>query len=178
MKNLDAAIDAFVVRVNAATKEPLSPEDLPEPLREGEPDDFGQFRWSIKKADCGRWLSDLMYKLPKRFPPSFYSLISRYTFPAFQIGPVFLFGNTGTAIQWELKEKIFKDEFMAAQLMRAGFLQFGNPYEYNYDPICFDTREGSEFRIVQLDHEEILCHSRIKVVKNIAPSFLDLVENN
>lgn len=151
MKNVDAAIDAFVARVNAGTKEPLSPEDLPEQLREGEPDDFGKFRWSIKRANCRRWLSDLMYKCPKRFPPSFYSLLSRYIFPAFQVGPVFLFGNTGTENQWELKDKIFKDESMAAHLMRGGFLQFGNPYEYNYDPICFDTRGGSEFRIVQLD---------------------------
>jgi hypothetical protein len=175
--NFDAAIDAFVARMNTATKEPLSPEDLPEQLREGEPDEYGQFRWSIKKADGSQWLSDFMYKLPKIFPPSYYSLISRYAFPAFQLGLVFLFGNTGQNIQWELKDKIFRDEFMATQLMRGGFLHFASPNEYDYDPICFDTREGGE-RIVQLNHEEILCNSRIELVKEIAPSFLDLVGNN
>jgi hypothetical protein len=176
--NVDAAIDSFVARFNAVNKDTLPPEDLPRYLREGEPDEFGQYRWSIKRADCSSWLSDLMYKLPKRFPTSFQSLISRYAFPAFQMGPVFLFGNTGEETKWELKEKIFKDEFMANQLMRGGFLQFGNPYEYHYDPICFDTRQGNEYRIVQLDHEEILCNSRIKIVKEIAPSFLDLAAMN
>jgi hypothetical protein len=178
MMNIDAAIDAFVARVNAATKETLPPEDVPEPLREGEPDEFGQFRWSIKRADCSLWLFDLMCMLPKRFPPSFHSFISRYSFPGFQLGPVFLFGNTGSKIQWELKDKVLKDEFMATQLMGGGFLQIGNPHEYNYDPICFDTREGREYRIVQLDHEDILCNSRIRVVREIAPSFLNLVSSS
>ncbi len=173
--NVDAIIDAFVARMNTTAKEPLPPEDLPEQLRDGESDVHSQFLWGIRQADCHQWLSDLMYKLPKRFPPSYYSLISRYTFPAFQLGPVFLFGNTGEEIQWELKDKIFRDEFMTNQLMRGGFLHFASPSEYDYDPICFDTREGIEYRIVQVDHEEILCNSRIRVVKEIAPSFLSML---
>lgn len=64
--NVDCVIDAFVARMNTATKEPLPPEDLPEQLRDGEPDEYGQFKWSIKKADCRQWLSDLMYKLPRK----------------------------------------------------------------------------------------------------------------
>lgn len=174
---IDSKIDAFVTRINAAPQESLSPEDVPKPLRIGDPDEYGQFRWIMKKADCSRWLSGLQYKLPKKFPPSYYSLISRYMFPAFQLGPVFMFGNTGENLYWELQFKLFKDEFMSHMLFENGYLHIGHPEEANYDPICFDMKKGEEAPIVQIDHEEILCRSRIQVVKEIAPSFLELIEN-
>lgn len=51
---------------------------------------------------------------------------------------------------------------------------FANPYFYNYDPVCFDCNLGAtEPRLVQLDHEAILCNSRIQVVREIAPSFIE-----
>jgi len=71
-----------------------------------------------------------------------------------------------------LNEAVIADE-----LLPAGYLQFGNPHEGNYDPICFDTNKisNNEYPIVQIDHEEILCRSRIRVVKEVAPSFLELI---
>jgi hypothetical protein len=46
----------------------------------------------------------------------------------------------------------------------------------NYDPICFDCNSRTVERlIVQLDHEEILCNSRMMLVWGIAPSFPDLL---
>jgi hypothetical protein len=46
------------------------------------------------------------------------------------------------------------------------------------DPVCFDIKSGTnskDYRIVKIDHGEILCNYRVKVVKEIAPSFRHLV---
>jgi hypothetical protein len=79
----------------------------------------------------------------------------------------------------ELKDKIFRDKAIADQLLPAGYLQFGNPHEGNYDPVCFDTNKisNNEYPIVQIDHEEILCKSRIRIVKEIALSFFKSIES-
>ena len=61
-------------------------------------------------------------------------------------------------------------------LLEAGFLQIGNPFFYNYDPVCFDCKSPRiEKRIVQLDHEAILQHGEMNVVKEVAASFVDFV---
>jgi hypothetical protein len=86
------------------------------------------------------------------------------------------FANTGEDKFWELGARLFLDPHMSPALLQAGFLQFGNPYFYNYDPVCFDCKgPGLEKRIVQIDHEEILCNDRIQIAREIAPSFPDLL---
>jgi len=37
------------------------------------------------------------------------------------------------------------------------------------------VQDRRKLRIVKIDHEEILCNNRIKIVSELAPSFLDLV---
>ena len=37
------------------------------------------------------------------------------------------------------------------------------------------SRNNRDYRIVKIDHEEVLCNYRIKVVSEIAPSFRALV---
>ena len=83
------------------------------------------------------------------------------------------FANTGQALFYELSNKVFRDKGMFPTLQKNGFLQFGNPFEPNYDPICFamQHRKNDDAPIVQLDHEEILIRERIRIVKEIAPSF-------
>ena len=74
-------------------------------------------------------------------------------------------------------KRLFQDPHLSPHLLRAGFLQIGNPYFYTYDPVCFDGNTPRiETRIVQLDHEEILQRGEMKIVKEIAPSFVDLVD--
>jgi len=86
------------------------------------------------------------------------------------------FANTGESTFWELEKRLFKDEHMSPHLLRAGFLQIGNPFFSNYDPVCFDCKSpGIEKRIVQLDHESILQQGTMTVVKQIASSFVDFV---
>jgi len=187
--NIDSKIDGFVRKVNVSQREPLFPDEVPEFLRVGGPDKYGQFMWSIKESDCDwiqGWFEAFDQELHLKFPPSFQSLMSRYAFPAFQCGPVFLHANTGYELQseqdftWEFKERIFRDKGLVEALFPAGFLQIGNPHETNYDPVCFDTknrRDDGECPIVQIDHEWILCKSKIEIVEVIAPSFLELIEN-
>ena len=60
----------------------------------------------------------------------------------------------------------------------AGFIQFGQAPGGDYDPVCFDTKSRNgknDCRIVRIDHEEILCNYRVKVMEEIAPSFEQLV---
>ena len=51
--------------------------------------------------------------------------------------------------------------------------------DLDYDPVCFDIKSrklGGDCRIVKIDHEEILCNYRVKVVSELAPSFYQLVQ--
>jgi hypothetical protein len=86
--------------------------------------------------------------------------------------------NSGHELFYELSDRVFNDKGIFHTLHKNGFLHFGLPHEGNYDPVCFDMkrRNGSEAPIVQLDHEEILLRSRIRIVQEIAPSFLEFVQ--
>lgn len=93
----DKAIDDFVARVNAGTNRTADADQVPPALRDGEVDPHGQVRWRIRGITGAPWVAALEARLPGQFPPSFRSLIHRYAFPAFDLGPVRLFGNTGDA---------------------------------------------------------------------------------
>jgi hypothetical protein len=117
-------------------------------------------------------------KLPKRLPQSFASLLSRYSFPAFDVVGISLFG-------WDSNSNQFIEEASAARgslselLLPAGFVQIGRPDTGDFDPICFDGNEPAqnrEYRIVQVDHEDILCNCKVRVSGELWPSFIKLVE--
>ena len=57
-------------------------------------------------------------------------------------------------------------------------MQFGRGSDVDYDPVCFDMSNprGDDYRIVKLDHEEILMEDRLVEVAELAPSFRDLIE--
>lgn len=177
--NTDALIDSFANKVNAANREPLPSNEVPEIVRDGNPNQHDLVSWKIKPIQSAPWVAVIMKKVPKRLPHSYSSLITRYVFPAFQVGPVFIFANTGQDSFWEMSARIFMDGFLSGHLMRNGYIQIGHPLSYNYDPVCFDTKQaskhGCECPLVQISHEEILCNSKLKVVREIAPSFLELV---
>jgi hypothetical protein len=173
--NVTDLVDAFVEKVNTSPREPEQIADVPEFLRQGEID--GDFTdWRIVRRDNITSIRALQNRLGLRFPASFLNLVSRYSFPAFEFGPVMFFANTGQNIFWELGSKLFKDPFMSPVLRENGYIQIGNPYFYNYDPICFNSNAtAEEYPIVQLDHEAILQLKQLLVVEEIAPSFSDLM---
>lgn len=176
--HLDKSIDEFIAQYNSAQREPLDAADVPAYLRIGDRDSLDRYSWKILKMDCLEWIDPLKAKLPKQFPPSFNSLITRYAFPSFEIGPVTLFANTGEDIRYELSKRMFIDKNLSEFLLRNGLLQIGCPCIENYDPICFDCRTNAkdhEHPIVQIDHEEILCRQTLRIVRRISSSFSEFI---
>jgi len=124
------------------------------------------------------WIDLLEQKLPKRFPASFRTLLTRYAFPSFDAVGLNFFANTGVDSLEELGVAIFKDRFIADATLKAGYVQFARAQGGAYDPVCFDARSSvsnREFPIVRLDHEEILCRDRVRVVETVADSFYHLI---
>jgi hypothetical protein len=63
-------------------------------------------------------------------------------------------------------------------LLPSGLIQFGMGPDIDFDPVCFDIRSRTkrkDYKIVKIDHEEILCNNRIRVVAELAPSFEQLM---
>ncbi len=182
-RNVDLAIDEFVARVNGSPRAALDPEVVPVNLREGrqQPAALDWVGWCIVRAPSPcTWVDDFEAKLPGRLPRSYRSFVTRYSFPAFDVGPVTLFANTagGVGAQWALVQAAFWDEHLSTPLLAAGFVQFGRPSTGSYDPVCFDLdrrTNAGECRVVQLDHEAALMGGRAQVVAELAPSFLALI---
>ena len=181
--NFDALIDKFVERVNACPREPLYEYEISPSVRVGAQADeiYGQWDWAIKPYENIDWVENLEKKLPAAFPAAFRSLIRRYIFPHFEFAPIQFFGNTpeAKAESWELRTGIFNDKHLSKCLLEHGFIQFARPDTGDYDAICFDTnsqKRHSEYLIVRVDHESILCNDKIQVTEIIAPSFHGLIE--
>jgi hypothetical protein len=173
-------IDAFVDKINSQPREPEPCDEVPQSLRDALPEpDAAQNDWTgwrIVRDDNRDRIELLQARMGRRFPPSFLDLVSRFSFPAFEHGPVLFFANHREQTFWDLSRKLFADPTLSPALLSAGFIQIGNPYFYNYDPVCFDCNLGTtEPRLVRLDHEAILCAAEIHVVCEIAPSFIDLL---
>ena len=108
--------------------------------------------WRIVADDNSARIAILQNRVGRRFPPSFLDFISRYSFPAFEFGPLLFFANHREETYWDLSRKLFLDPVMSPLLLSAGFIQIGNPFFYNYDPVCFDCNlETTESPLVQLD---------------------------
>jgi hypothetical protein len=118
-------------------------------------------------------------KLPKRLPQSFASLLSHYSFPAFDVQGITFFG-------WDNDSNPYIEEASAAKgslselLIPAGYVQIGRPDTGDFDAICFDLNwqaQNREYRIVQVDHEDILCNWKVRVSGELWGSFTKLVES-
>ena len=68
---------------------------------------------------------------------------------------------------------------MIEVLWQHGYLPFARPADWSYDPVCFDCRHLSpctEPAVVRIDHEEILCHDRIRINSELSPAFDRLLD--
>jgi hypothetical protein len=133
----------------------------------------------IREEDNKLRLASFEEKLPKRLPQSFTSLLSRYSFRAFDVGGISLF-------EWDSDLNAYTAEACATKgslsevMLPAGYVQIGRPDTGSFDGICFDLNESKqnrEYRIVQIDHEEILCNWRVRVSREPWSSFVKLVES-
>lgn len=175
--NCDSIVDAFVDGVNLATREGLFRDDLPEPclLSVGKwPESFD---WQIVRSEDASWLPALERRLPFRIPPTFRSLIARYTFPLFVAGPLTFYAvglPEPDSNREEFRSAIFADRIMSPFLLKQGLLPFARPADWSYDPVGFDYRNSNrklEPAVVRIDHEEILCNDRLRVVEQLATGF-------
>jgi hypothetical protein len=79
-----------------------------------------------------------------------------------------------------LLEAVRKDAGLWDALVPQRLFPFGRGGCQSYDPVCFDLsqrRNDGDCPVVGIDHEEILCNYRVKVVVELAPRFRDLVSN-
>jgi len=133
----------------------------------------------IRAEDNACRFRKLEEKLPKRMPQSFESFLSRYSFPAFDVLGITLF-------EWESDSNKYTMEASAPRnslgelLIPAGYVQIGRPDTGDFDAICFDLNQhgqNREYRLVQVDHEEILCNRKVRVTGERWPSFVKLIES-
>ncbi|MEP6755995.1 MAG: hypothetical protein ABJA67_10885 [Chthonomonadales bacterium] len=114
-------------------------------------------------------------------PRLFEDLLLNYQWPILDIGDYTHFANPPGDDFSALLAQITLDEVMFTTLIANRLVQFGRAGGGTYDPVCFDLRPPRAKRdcqVVWIDHESILCHRRIRVVKVLAPSFRDLILNS
>ena len=138
----------------------------------GEIDEYGWKSWKLAKVASDRSLLDPIYaELPAQYPPLFESLVLSYRWPEVELGLCCLMANP---LGPNLSGLLLRDDNLTESLIPGGYIQFAKGPDYDYDPVCFDisarTKNG-DYRIVKLDHEEILCNHRLKIIEGIGPEF-------
>jgi len=150
-------------------------------LAVGEADQYGFKKWRPVQVDTNaKQLETLYSKLPARFPPLFERLILTYRWAEVDLQSYRLIANPPGPDLSGLFAGMSKDPFLWDCLIRSGYIRFGLGPDIDYDPVCFDIssrKKNRDCRIVKIDHEEILCNNRIRVVAELAPSCQQLVEN-
>jgi hypothetical protein len=145
-------------------------------LAVGDRDQYGNKRWrpaqfTAAKAD----LEPIYSQLPGQFPRLYEELVLSYRWAEVDLEIFTLLANPPGSGLTGLLHEISKDPVLWISLREAGYVQFGKGPDLDYDPVCFDIKsgmgKGTDYRIVKIDHEEILCHGRVKIVGELAPSF-------
>ena len=142
---------------------------------------FGEFsddklkRWRPVRCQIGRSAIDDFYKAcPHRLPPLYEELVLGYRWARVDLGRFRLLANPPGAELNGILSQMRRDKALWKELTAKGYVQFGMASDLNYDPVCFDTsrrQPDGDCRVVQLDHEEILCNSRIRELGELARSF-------
>ncbi len=175
---LERFVAAFRKLANMSEFKELSPTAWD--LRITEPDEFGSIEWRPRKQQSGRsQLEPLYSKLPARFPPLYEELILSYRWAEVDLRTFRLLPNPPGENLTGLLAEIERDHAIFQNVIPAGYIQFGRGPDVDYDPVCFDLKlrtNGKDYRIVKLDHEQILCNDRVKIISVVAPSFRALVE--
>jgi hypothetical protein len=137
------------------------------------------FGKEVHRVDVAPWVVEVEAALPKGLPHSYQSFIQRYSFPSFDVRGVTLFGNTGLGGDDELLSNVLPGKGTLQEvILPAGYIQIGRPDTGNFDAICFDTNvkaNNREYPVVRIDHEQVLCNWRVKVVEQVWASFFSMV---
>lgn len=124
------------------------------------------------------WVGGLEARLGQSLPAAYRSLLTRYAFDPMELVCAELFANRGDGGEHDLAVVLFRDEVLSSWLLCNGYLQIGNPWLGNYDPVCLDMdrqRCGREPAVVTLDHEAILLGCEKVRVTPLAENFVALL---
>jgi len=179
----DAELLRAFVASFAATDELLEAADqVPPDLRYSETAEPGEFfvSWKPQRRETpASACRELEARLPAPLPPLYRQLILSYRYLRVELGELCLLANPPSLDLAGLEQEMFRDALLSRVLLRNGYIQFGKGAGGDYDPVCFHiacrTTDG-DMQVVRLDHEEILCHERIKVRAVLSPTFRQLVE--
>ena len=155
-------------------------DDAASQFSTGETNEFDKKWRPFRQKSSPDMLDSLYAKIPARFPPLYEQLVLAYRWPEVDLGSYRLVGNPVGPDLSGLLQNMLRDKFLSTFLLKNGYMPFGKGPDMDYDPVCFDLTSGKksrEFAIAKLDHEEILCNERIKVVAHLAPTFEQLVLN-
>jgi hypothetical protein len=132
----------------------------------------------IRLEDNAARLNTFEANLPRRMPQTFTSLLLRYSFPSFEACGISFFGWEPTRTEFSQVAPPAKGS-LSELLLPTGYIQIGRPATGSFDAVCFEisSNQNREYRIVQADHEEILCNLRVKIREELWPSFRKLVEH-
>jgi hypothetical protein len=148
-------------------------------LASGEADNLGWKSWRPARFSTDRSELDAIYaKLPARLPHLYERLVLSYRWAEVELGFFTLLANPPGATLSGLFHEMSKDQILWDVLLKKGFVRFGKGADFGYDAVCFDLsarKKNGDCRIVKVDHEEILCNNRVKVVAEVATSFENLV---
>jgi|SRR5271154_1617130 len=148
-------------------------------LAEGERNQYGRKTWRPANTTTDRSkLVPIYARLPAWFPPLYERLVLSYRWAEVELESFRLLAKPLGPDLNGLFNEMSKDKFLWGALLREGFVRFGKGPDIDYDPVCFDIgarQKNGDYRVVKIDHEEILCNNRVKVVSEIAASFEKLV---
>jgi hypothetical protein len=150
-------------------------------LRTGDADESGWFHWKPAKFNSDQALLEGIYaRLPSRFPPLYERLVLSYRWADVEVHSCMLLANPPGPDLHGLLDQISQAPGLWNALLPSGYIQFGRARGGQYDPVCFDIKsrkKSRDCRIVRIDHEQILCNNRVKVIAEVAPSFEQLVRD-
>ncbi len=135
-------------------------------------------RWQPAALETGRQqLEPLYQRVPGPFPALYERLVLSYRWLDVHLRTVMLHGNPPGPGLDGLASAILGDAVLINTLLPAGLIPFGKVSDGGYDPMCFDlnARRRGDCRIIQVEHESVLCHDRIGETWVRYTSFRELV---
>jgi hypothetical protein len=177
-----ALLERFVARFAELSNLSFFPEIDPieKEFSTGEVGEYGEESWHpLHVVTDSSALDAVNSKLPARMPRLFEGLLLNYRWAEVDLDLFTLVANPPGEDLSRWLAQVSNDKFLSNFLLRSGYIPFGKGPDLDYDQVCFEVKsrkKGDECRIVKIDHEEVLCNERIKIVREVAPSFRSLVE--
>jgi hypothetical protein len=179
--NDDRLVECFVASFDKLDNMTVFKETDPAAwqLSVGNAGQYGFRHWRPKRVTSNKSLLQPIYsQLPAPFPPLYERLVLSFRWAEVDLQVCRLLANPPGPDLGALFQEISGDPKLWKYLREAGYVQFGRGPDMDYDPVCFDTnssKNSKAYKIVKIDHEEILCNGRVKIVGELAPSFRDLM---